>query len=80
MRNRLKDLLELTSIELAYARAEIAITGRDCDEKARIVSHMKSAAANLRALIQIVDEFETGAGKLGDQGGRQSKAKRQTFA
>ena len=51
MRDRLKDLVQLASIELAYARAEIALMGHPGEEKSRIANHLGSADENLNALI-----------------------------
>jgi hypothetical protein len=63
MRNVLRDLIELASIELAYARAEIAIMERSGDEKTRIANHLDSASENLSALTQAIGEFEIVAGQ-----------------
>jgi hypothetical protein len=80
MRDRLKDLVELASIDLAYARAEIAIMARAGDEKARIANHMDSAEANLQALMQMIDAFKTEPSQLRVQNGRRARATTQKSA
>jgi hypothetical protein len=63
MRDSLKNLAELASIELAYARAEIAMMAREGDEKFRISNHMESAEANLQALMAMIEEFKPDASR-----------------
>ena len=64
MRDSLKNLAELASIELAYARAEIAMMAREGDEeKPRISNHMEFAEANLQALMAMIEELKPDASR-----------------
>ncbi len=54
----LKALVEIAGIELAYARAEIALTTRMGDAKSRISDHLDAAMDTLDKLQLSVDELE----------------------
>lgn len=58
MRNRLKDLVELASIELAYARAEIGMMKQASEEKTRVADHLSLADEDLKALMQAISELK----------------------
>lgn len=59
MRSQLKDLIELTSIEVAFARAELAMMSRLSEENARIATHLGSAEGNLIALLAELEKSDT---------------------
>ncbi len=58
MRDGLRALVEVAGIDLAYARAEIAMSPRLGDEKQRIVEHLDSAGLTLGKLLMAADELE----------------------
>ncbi len=58
MRDGLRALVEVAGIELAYARAEIAMSQRFGDEKVRIVGHLEAASQTLDQLLAAADELE----------------------
>jgi hypothetical protein len=66
MRDGLKHLMELASIDLAYARAEIALAMTMGDEKARVERHLDAAAKALHRMARFA--AETGAGTSGGPG------------
>ncbi len=68
MRDGLKDMIEHASIDLAYARAEIAMAEMG-DEKARVERHLVAAAKMLNRLARAV-AVEDAAKDVGSRGGR----------
>ena len=58
MSDGLKALVEIAGIELAYARAEIAMATRMGEAKRRVSEHLEAAMATLQRLQMGVDELE----------------------
>lgn len=58
MRDGVRALVEVVGIELAYARAEIAVLPRMGDEKIRIAGHLEAASRTLDQLLIAADELE----------------------
>jgi hypothetical protein len=58
MQSQIKLILDIANIELAYARAEVALLERVGDEKTRIQSHLASLSDQLDMLLQLLGDDE----------------------
>ena len=58
MNEQLKALVEIASIELAYARAEVEMAERIGEEKERIGNHLDAVGEALELIMSGAEEFE----------------------
>ncbi len=62
MRDGLKAMLEVVGIELAYARAEIAMSPGIGVERLRVFDHLDAASETLARLLLLADELGIAGG------------------